>query len=59
MVHTFETVAGSCGPGSGVSAPAQSAESWVEPQSEIKMAKNDRSNDIWGVFVCVTVVSLK
>ena len=34
-----------------------SAESWVEPQNEIKMAKNYRWNDIWGrVFVNVVRV---
>ena len=39
-VHKFEAVAGSRG---SVSAPVQqSAESWVEPQSEIKIAKKYR-----------------
>ena len=35
-----------------------SAESWVEPQNEIKMAQNYRWNDIWG-RVFVNVVSVK
>ena len=36
----------------------QSAESWVEPQSEIKIAKKCKLNYIWG-RVFVNVVSLK
>ena len=35
-----------------------SAESWVEPHNEIKMAQNYRWNDIWG-RVFVNVVSVK
>ena len=37
-----------------------SAESWVEPQNEIKMAQNYRWNDIWGrVFVNAIQSSLQ
>ena len=53
-VHMFEAAAGSL----GLWALLQSAESWVEPQSEIKIAKKYRWNDIWG-RVFVNVVSRK
>ena len=49
VVHTVEAVAGSRG---SVSAPVQqSAESWVEPQSEIKIAKNIGEMTFGGRFL--------